>query len=119
VTTWQRADNTGRVRVALVDTEIDSEASFGQTIAEYNQQYYVNDARLNPIDDATAPDGTIRYSFRLHDPQSNPMSSGQVDVFYFRDDSDLAVLEVYSADSASEDFTPLFQSILDSLRLTD
>ena len=117
VMSWQRADNTGRISVALV--EAGSETDFGQAVQTYHQQHYASDDRLSQIDEATAPDGTIRHSFRLDDPQSNPVPSGQLDVFYLQDDSDLAVLEVYAADSAGDELVPVFQAVLDSLRLTD
>lgn len=119
VTTWQKADNTGRISVVLIDAEANSETDFGQAVQAYHQQHYANDARLNTIDEVSAPDGTIRHSFRLNDPQSNPVPSGQLDVFYLWDDSDLAILEVYAADSAGDELVPVFQAVLDSLRLSD
>lgn len=114
---WQASDGTAFVSLSLLAADLDDTQQFRQSVTRYHQRYYETDDRLSMIDEAVAPDGTLRRSFRLHNPAADPFPSGQVDVFFLQRDPWLTVIEVYSADSAGNEWVPIFQSILDSLRV--
>jgi hypothetical protein len=42
-----------------------------------------------------------------------------MDVFYLRQDTTFYVIETYSSDTSGNDYVPVFQQVLDSLRLND
>jgi serine/threonine-protein kinase len=69
------------------------------------------------IDEVTAPDGTVRRSYRLVDENAAGLEPGQTDVFFRQAGADYLTLELYAADRRGNELTPLFQQVLDSLRL--
>lgn len=107
---WQANDLSAYVSVTMVDSQISSDLDFQAAADKYIQ----GRDELNLIDTTTAPDGTIRRSYRL-DGSSNP--PGQTDIFFMRRGSQLVVAEAYSADSTGNTLVPTFQMILDSLRI--
>lgn len=111
---WQANDLSAFVSVTMVDSQINSELDFQSAVDKYVQDNYQGQ---DEIDASTAPDGTIRRSYRLVGSTNRPFPPGQIDVFFMRRGSDLIVAETYSADSTGNTLVPTFQMILDSLRV--
>ncbi len=86
------------------------------SVEEYDERYYQPQEQLVFIDEATAPDGTLRRSYRLEGDARFP--NGQMDVFYIQRDGRLIVIELYLADSIGADLTRIdtLQLILNSFR---
>jgi serine/threonine protein kinase len=117
---WQDPDL--QVYVALVmpkGVRISDEVSYQQAIARYSARFYETERAetLVPIDQSTAPDGTIRESYRLSGDVQPPFPPGQLDVFFLNREPYLVVLEMYSSDGMGNDIVPTFQNILDSLAI--
>ncbi|HYO88534.1 MAG TPA: protein kinase [Candidatus Limnocylindrales bacterium] len=91
-------------------------ADFRAEIDRYEQAHFPADA-YSLIDEATAPDGTVRRSYRLSGQTAAGLAAGQTDVF-FRAAPTFTALEMYAADRWGSDLTPVFQQVLDSLRLS-
>jgi hypothetical protein len=89
-----------------------------QTQEDYIAQYYNERPELRLIDENTAPDGTTRRSYRVIQ-SSDEMQPGQLDVYFRTQGKQLAVLELYTADSVATNRTTLtaLQLILDSWRV--
>jgi hypothetical protein len=115
---WQADDNSAYASLALAQTDVSSQNQFESAIDAYNKRYYAPQTHLAAVDEAAAPDGTVRYSYRLDGKGGQPVfAAGQLDVFFMQRGAYLAVLELYSADSTGNKLVPTFQSILDSLRV--
>jgi hypothetical protein len=116
---WRSDDGTAFFSLSLVDADVSEAQQFRQAALTYHDRFYQSDDRLSLIDETVAPDSSLRRSFRVHNPnpQDDAIASGQLDVFYLSRGSRLGVVEVYSADNAGNDIVPVFQSILDSLRI--
>ena len=107
---WKLADGSASVSIAFADTEA---GDFASADARYDADFG-NTVGRALIDEATAPDGSLRRSYRVVD---SPTAPGQVDAFYLKRAPYLIVVEVYSADSTGNQHVPAFQSILDSLQV--
>ncbi|MFN8377708.1 MAG: serine/threonine-protein kinase [Anaerolineae bacterium] len=70
------------------------------------------------IDETTAPDGTIRRSYRLIGDRAQGLEAGQTDVFFREAASSFVALELYAADRWGNTLVPIYQQVLDSLRVT-
>jgi serine/threonine-protein kinase len=91
-------------------------ADLNAFIADYEAEHFPA-AAFQFIDEATAPDGTVRRSYRLIGASAAGLAPGQTDVFFRQAGADYLALELYAADRQGNDLTPLFQQVLDSLRL--
>ena len=110
---WDERNGDAFISLALVEDDSDG-------VAGYRSRYYEGRVELTLIDEDTAPDGTVRNSYRLEDESGN-RANGQIDVFYRQDESTLVVLEVYTSDSyiaQQNNAINTLQLILDSLRVT-
>jgi len=114
---WQASDLSAYVSVTMVDSQISSDTDFQAATEKYVQDNIQWRNELSFIDTSTAPDGTIRRSYRLDGPTNPQYPAGQTDVFFMRRGADLVVAETYSADSTGNTLVPTFQMILDSLRI--
>ena len=106
---WQPENRT--VFVSMAMSEINQD--------DYIDQYYVNQAEYTLIDETTAPDGTLRRSYRIAKAIGD-LQPGQIDVFFRKKgDGEVYVLEIYTADSEATNRTTLtaLQLILDSWRV--
>jgi serine/threonine protein kinase len=114
---WQASDESAYAALSLKTADVQSADSYKAAVADYTQQYYKTQRAkdLTLIDEATAPDGTVRQSYRLGQETQTPYSPGQVDVFFLRRSPYLAILELYSADSTGNTLVQTFQQILDSV----
>jgi serine/threonine protein kinase len=108
---WQANDLSAYVSVTMVNSQIISDADFQAAADKYAQDNYQARNEWSLIDTSSAPDGTLRRSYRLTSPP------GQTDVFFMRRGGDLVVTETYSADSTGNALVPTFQMILNSLRV--
>jgi serine/threonine protein kinase len=107
---WQSEDSSAFATLAIAD-DMSQEA--------YVERYYASQGHLAFIDEASAPNGTIRRSYRFTEA-SGGFGPGQMDVFFQQQNNQLIVLELYTADSVASDSTTLttLQLVLDSLRIT-
>ncbi|MCU0498152.1 MAG: protein kinase [Anaerolineae bacterium] len=115
---WEATDGTAFVTFALVGADnLSTEAGFRAAINAYDQRYVQPQSEyLTLIDEATAPNGTLRRSYRVNAAAPfNP--PGQMDVFYQAQGDQLSILELYTADSTANTLVPTLQLILDSLRV--
>lgn len=103
---WQSDDSYVQVALVIVD-------SGERTVAAYTANY--DDDAL--IDEETAPDGTVRRSYRIENLSSR--RNGQLDAFFTVEPQRLVVLEVFTADAIAADAVVLetLQLLLDSLQL--
>jgi len=69
------------------------------------------------IDEAAAPDGTVRRSYRRYGEMFPDFEDGQTDAFYWQDGEWFVVLETFSGDSTGNEYVELFQQVLDSVRI--
>ena len=99
----------------------------GSTVTPTNSDICVEGTVINhqeePLDDgrivtATAEDGTVRRSYRLEGENEPGFPPGQTDLFYQDRGDQLAVFETYSAYAAGNELVPVFQQVLDSLRVS-
>jgi serine/threonine-protein kinase len=115
---WEAPDKSGFISVANMGDALKNEA-FDSAVKRYAQRWYedaVNKGTLTLIDEAVAPDGTERYSYRA---TGGDYPSGQLDVFFLDRKPKLIVVELFSADSTGNTLVPIFQQVLDSLRVKD
>jgi hypothetical protein len=87
-------------------------------IDDYLASHYSEDA-FTFIDEATAPDGSLRRSYRLFGEVDPPFEDGQIDSFFVNRGTYLVVLELYSSDTLGNGIVPDYQHVLDSLRIND
>jgi serine/threonine-protein kinase len=114
---WEAEDKTAFVQLVLERSPMPDSASFQAAIKDYDVHNPLEEKNAAKIDEATAPDGTLRRSYRVPTGSVTPGQGGQVDVFYINRNPYLAVLQVYSADTTGNNLVPLFQNVLDSLRV--
>lgn len=109
---WAGTRDTGiSVAVGIVSASL-------MSAEDYAARYYESQPSLRFIDESTAPDGTLRRSYRVNGEDSR--TSGQLDAFFMHEGDKLAVLEIFTADDVASDSAVLreLQLILDSLWLT-
>lgn len=105
---WQEPDETMFASLALTDEDRDA----------YENRYYAERESLSLIDEATLTGDVLRRSYRVD--ADDDLENGQLDVFYReRGEDELAVIEIYTADSVAGGETTLetLQLILDSVRI--
>jgi len=103
----------GEAMVALGIVPKDGK-TFEAAVSDFDANNY-QAAGYTFIDQATAPDGTLRRSYKMVDQRDFPPA--QVDVFYRDNGESFGVLELVTADSTGNSLVPTMQLILDSLRL--
>lgn len=96
-----------------------SEEAFRQMVDDYTAHYLDHRDSLTLIDEATAPDGSIRRSYRMVGTQDPDFLPGQLDVIFPRKLGRFAALHLYTADDTGNTLVPQLQHILDSLRVRD
>jgi serine/threonine protein kinase len=115
---WEAPDKSGFISVVNMGDALGTEA-FNSAVKGYARRWYddaVNKGSLKLIDEAVAPDGTERYSYRATAGDYPP---GQLDVFFLDRKPKLVVVELFSADSTGNNLVPIFQQVLDSLRMKE
>ncbi len=116
---WQDADLRQYVALEILrdSPSIEDEADFRTAVDDYTGRYVLANEALTLIDEATAPDGTLRRSYRLVGNVQPPFPSGQLDIFYPASAPQFTALHLYTADETGNRLVPELQQILDSLRL--
>ncbi|MCU0480571.1 MAG: protein kinase [Anaerolineae bacterium] len=114
-----------QVFIELTLIQSDTASLQAQADAHADANFPANDA-VRFIDEATAEDGTIRKSYRLSArdgdmpiPTPNNFDvqlPGQLDVFYIPRGTQLAIIEMYTADVTGNRYVSILQAILDSFR---
>ncbi len=115
---WQDVNLTFYVAVEMVEAgDLSSPQRFQFAIDDFDRRFIAPRDTLSLIDEAAAPDGTVRRSYRMVGAQNPDFPPGQLDVFYLNRAPYLVSLNLYSADSTGSTLVPLFQQILDSLQV--
>lgn len=111
---WQHA---GDAYIAVSRSSDDGLSGDLNALIDRYQQDHFPARAFRLIDAATAPDGTVRRSYRLVGEDTAGLEPGQVDVFFRGAAPYFVALEMYAADRWGDDLTPVFQQVLDSLRI--
>ncbi|MBL8147482.1 MAG: serine/threonine protein kinase [Anaerolineae bacterium] len=112
---WQNGQDATVRLVRATGAETDGD--FRALIDRYEAEHFPPGA-FSRIDEATAPDGTVRRSYRLTGETAQGLEAGQTDVFFREAAPGLIALELYAADRWGNTLTPIYQQVLDSLRVT-
>ena len=112
---WQNGQDAYVRLVRATGTGTDGD--FRAQIDRYEAGHFPPGA-FSRIDEAIAPDGTIRRSYRLMGETAQSLEAGQTDVFFRAAAPGLIALELYAADRWGNTLTPIYQQVLDSLRIT-
>lgn len=119
LTLWESPQESAFFNLAVVPVDTTNDALWTQAISDYEENALNNmpDSMFsNMLSEDTAPDGSIRRSYRIEDSGELDLPPGQMDVFFLRRQGSLMVLAAYSADETGNTFVPVFQQVLDSLR---
>jgi hypothetical protein len=127
---WEESDlSTGDVLVRL--WRMDDLAYIGLALypplgdaSELNAQIENWEATQNfagsvLIDEAVAPDGTVRRSYRTEARPDSGLEAGQHDLFFSLRGGRFVVLDLFAGDSRGNALVPVFQQVLDSLRIAE
>jgi hypothetical protein len=116
---WQDGDQAFMTITTVFPNAIQAR-SFVGGVNEYHTRYYAPQTWLTEIDSDTneSDAGLMRRSYRIS-AENGRFPDGQMDVFYLRQDTTFYVIEMYSSDTSGNDYVPVFQQVLDSLRLND
>lgn len=112
---WQNGQNGQDAFVELA--RYDYAGDFRAQVDRYEAEHFPPGA-FSRIDETTAPDGTIRRSYRLTGDTAQGLEAGQTDVFFREASPWFVALELYAADRWGDALTPVFQQVLDSLRVS-
>ena len=126
---WYDLQGDTYISLALIEL---GETPFEDAMNAYSETYY-DVPVLQFIDEETAEDGTLRWSYYVDagadgfdigtikaDTDRQPLTfPGQLDVFFSNQNSKLVVVEFYTSDSAGNSNVARLQLILDSLRVND
>lgn len=110
---WRSADEAF-IALTLIETDA---RTLDQVVREYLDDHYADQDGFALIDTAAAPDGTLRYSYRVEDAQAQ-LPYGQIDLFASRRGAYTVILELYAADSRGDELVPVFQHVLDSVHVS-
>ncbi len=84
----------------------------------YTAEYFSDMRFFAPLDRAPQPDGSLRVSYRVPQPEAlyRRYGPGQLDLFCYRRGAYFMVVEVFTADGAdAATLLPLLQQVLDSV----
>lgn len=114
---WQ-SGTQAYVGVRLIDKSLlTTSGNFADVIAAFEAAKIAPQGTMTFLSTDIAEDGTVRRSYRLDGENAPGFPPGQTDLFYEDRGDQLAVFEAYSADVAGNEYVPMFQSVLDSLRV--
>lgn len=114
---WQ-SGTQAYVGVRLIDKSLlTTSGNFADVIAAFEAAKITPQGIMTFLSTDIADDGTVRRSYRLDGENAPGFPPGQTDLFYEDRGDQLAVFEAYSADAAGNEYVPMFQSVLDSLRV--
>lgn len=117
VNIWQPDDLTAFAHLTILDIDSSTLVDFEDYAETYASENLDPQSHLSFLNEAVAPDGTLRRSYRITRPADPPFPPGQMDVFFQKWGNKMAVLALYSSDETGNDLVPTMQSILDSLRV--
>jgi hypothetical protein len=109
---WQR-NLEAYIGLTLIPSD---ESDFQAQSDAFLVSHYPEDA-YSFIDEATAPDGSVRSSHRLFGQANPPFEPGQTDTFFLNRPPYVVVLELFASDTLGNGIVPEFQQVLDSLRI--
>jgi serine/threonine protein kinase len=114
---WQPDDLSAFAHLTVVEMDAANPPEFDDYAESYAEENYDSQPTLEFIGEDSAPDGTIRRSYRILEPTDPPFPPGQMDVFFRQWGDQISVLALYSSDEQGNEVVPTLQSILDSLRV--
>ncbi len=118
---WQ-LDTRAYIALWLVDKtalpDVTTDTEFSVMVDSFEQQVVRSQDGLHFLDSAIAEDGSIRRSYQFSGMEGSDFPPGQTDNFYLDRGKYVALLQVYSSYQTGSDLVPTFQSVLDSLRVT-
>ena len=107
-----RADDSAYIAVLVYDASAMA-TSRDEMLARW-EQANAPAPNYTLIDEAEAPDGTLRRSYRA---AAGSLEAGQRDVFFIEREGLAVVVDMYAADRYGSTLVPLYQQVLDSLRI--
>ncbi len=112
-------NNDAYIAVWLVEKTklVPQDTDFLTLVNSFDAQVIRTQSALTFIDEATAPDGSLRRSYQFSHADGSSFPPGQIDLFYENRGKYLAIVEDYSAYSTGNTLVPTFQSVLDSFRV--
>ncbi|MBI1256649.1 MAG: protein kinase [Chloroflexi bacterium] len=115
---WQ-LDNSAYIALWLVEKGklLPKDTDFLTLMNTFDTQVIRKQGGLDFIDEATAEDGSVRRSYRWLGMEGSDFPPGQNDIFYMDRGNYLAVVETYASYAEGNDLVPIFQQVLDSLRV--
>jgi hypothetical protein len=117
---WQW-DNKAYIALWLLEKTalpgIKPDTEFSVVVDTFEQQVERGQTALHFLDSAIADDGSIRRSYRFDGMEDSAFPQGQTDNFYLDRGRYVALVQMYSAYGTGNDLVPLFQSVLDSVRV--
>lgn len=96
----------------------DEDADFAALVEAFEAREIENQLFLTFLDAATFEDGSIRRSYRLSGETPQGFTPGQTDNFYLARGDTFVVVQMYSSYELGDDLVPTFQSVLDSVRIS-
>ncbi len=93
------------------------EGDLSAAAAALDGDRYSDPRHFTPLDQATQPDGSLRHSYRVPQPEVvyDRFGRGQLDAFYRQAGETLLVVEFFTADDAdSAALLPMMQQVLES-----
>lgn len=115
---WSPQDNSAFAAIRMVPAGEEDAAEFNRWIEAHTAAHYDDPRYFTPIDRAGQPDGSLRVSFRLPQPEAihDRFGPGQLDVFYSRQGAYHVVVEMFTADGSDlAAVLPSLQAVLASV----
>ncbi len=114
---WFAVDGSAFAAVRLYDDNGNT-VTFSQRWTSYETDMYHDDRLFSPLSREAQPDGSMRVSFRIPQPDVlyDRFGQGQLDVFYMDRAPYFVVFEVFTRDGIDEAaLLPVLQDVLDSV----
>ena len=98
-------------------SKLTQSSDFSALIDAFDEREMNTQPNLHFLNADTAEDGSMRHSYRLEGANDQNFPAGQTDNFYLDRGADLVVMQMYTSYETGNDLVPVFQSVLDSLRI--
>ncbi|MEP7292339.1 MAG: serine/threonine-protein kinase [Chloroflexota bacterium] len=118
---WQ-LDQQAYIALWLVDKanlpDVTPATEFSVVVDSFDTQVLRGQDALHFIDSEIAPDGSIRRSYQFSGMEGSDFPPGQTDNFYLDRGDYVVLVQMYSSYGTENTLVPTFQSVLDSVRVT-
>jgi serine/threonine protein kinase len=115
---WRASGNQAFAALRLLPPTGEDAAAFNRWIESYNSQHFSDARYFTAIDRASQPDGSLRASYRVPQPEAlyEDFGPGQLDLFFSHQGQFYVVAEMFTADGADvEQLLPQMQAALASI----